>query len=143
MKTIVLLIAGSKVRKKSNQASWDWFCRLLEPWPESHQIEPPGTGFLDFWSQGQKVIKSSLPGLLFSTSGIKARISSNPASWGLVSLGHLLVSLLSTHRASGGSTKNMCLHKNVSIRLCPPLSHHTLYCYLQSRYSTKRNVLML
>ena len=32
-------------------------------WLESHQIEPPGTGFVDFWSQGQKVMKSRLLGL--------------------------------------------------------------------------------
>ena len=66
MKAIVLLIPGSKTRKSSNQASWDWFCRLLEPWPESHQIEPPGTAFVDFWSHGQKVIQSSLLGFVLS-----------------------------------------------------------------------------
>ena len=60
MKAIVLLIPGSKARKSLNQASWDWFCRLLEPWPESHQIDSPGIRFLDLWSQGQKAIKSSL-----------------------------------------------------------------------------------
>ena len=65
----------------SYRASWDWFCRLLEPRPESHQIEPPETGFIDFWSQGQKVIKSSLLGLLLSTSEAKARKSLNRASW--------------------------------------------------------------
>ena len=42
--------------------------RLLEPWPESHQIELPGTGFVDFWSQGQKVRKQSLLGPPLSTS---------------------------------------------------------------------------
>ena len=68
MKAIVLLIPGSKARKSSNQASWDWFCRLLEPRPESHQIEFPGTGFLYVWWQGQKVIKSSILGLVLSTS---------------------------------------------------------------------------
>ena len=60
---------------------WDWFCRLLEPWPESHQIELPGTGFVDFWSHGRKVIKSSLLGLVLSTSGAMAGKSSNRASW--------------------------------------------------------------
>jgi hypothetical protein len=78
---LVLSTSGAKARKSSNRASWDWFCRLPEPRPESHQIEPPGTSFVDFWSQGQKVIKSSLLGLVLSTSGAKARKSSNRASW--------------------------------------------------------------
>ena len=47
-------------------------CRLLEPGLESHEIEPPGTGFVDFWSQGWKVMRSSLLGLVLSTSGAKA-----------------------------------------------------------------------
>ena len=51
------------------------FCVFL--W---HPIELPGTGFVDFWSQGQKVIKSTLLGLVLSTSGAKARKSSNRAS---------------------------------------------------------------
>ena len=66
MKAIVLLIPGSRARKSLNQASWDWFCRLLEPWPESHQIEPLGIGFGDFLSQCWKVIKSSLLGVVLS-----------------------------------------------------------------------------
>ena len=65
----------------SYRASWNWFYRLLEPRPGSHQIEPPGTSFVDFWSQGQKVIKSSLLGLVLSTSGANARKSSNRTSW--------------------------------------------------------------
>ena len=40
-----------------------------------------GTSFVDFWSQGQKVIKSSLLVLVFSTSGANARKSLNRASW--------------------------------------------------------------
>ena len=64
MKVIVFLIPGSKARKSLNQASWDWFCRLLEPWPENHQIEPLGIGFVDFLSR--KVIKSSLLGFVLS-----------------------------------------------------------------------------
>ena len=40
----VLSTSGAKARKLSNRASWDWFCRLPEPRPESHQIEPPETG---------------------------------------------------------------------------------------------------
>ena len=51
---LVFLTSGANARKSSNQASWDSFCRLLEPRPESHQIESPGTGFLDYWSQRQK-----------------------------------------------------------------------------------------
>ena len=41
----------------------------------------PGISFVDFWSQGQKVIKSNLLGLVFSTSGANARKSLNRASW--------------------------------------------------------------
>ena len=40
----VLSTSGAKARKLSNRASWYWFCRLPEPRPESHQIEPPETG---------------------------------------------------------------------------------------------------
>ena len=35
MKTIVLSTSGSKARKPSNQASWEWFWWLLEPRLES------------------------------------------------------------------------------------------------------------
>ena len=107
--------------------------------------------FVDFWIQGQKTIKSSLMGLVLMTSGAKTRKSwHNITSKNILlsdhcSLGHLFVDPPpTTHRASGRPTKNMCLRKSVSIIICPPpLSHHTLYCYLQSRYSTKCNVLML
>ena len=51
---LVFLTSGANARKSSNQASWDSFCRLLAPRPESHQIESPGTGFFDYWSQRQK-----------------------------------------------------------------------------------------
>ncbi len=78
---LILSTSEAKAGKSSNRAFWNSFCRLLEPRPESHQIEPPGTGFVDFWSQGQKVIKSSFLGLVLSTSGAKARKSSNRASW--------------------------------------------------------------
>ena len=106
---------------------------------------------VDFWIQGQKTIKSSLMGLVLMTSGAKTRKSwHNITSRNILvsdhcSLGHLFVGPPpTTHRASGGPTKNMCLRKSVSIIICPPpLAHHTLYCYLQSRYSTKCNVLML
>ena len=63
---LVLSTSGANAKKSSNRASWDWFCRLLEPKLESHSIKHPGTGFLDFWSQGQKVIKSSFLGLVSS-----------------------------------------------------------------------------
>ena len=66
MKAIVLLIPGSKGRKSLNQACWDWFCRLLEPWPESHQIETLGIGFVDFLNQCWKFIKSNLLGFVLS-----------------------------------------------------------------------------
>ena len=78
---LVFSISGANARKCLNRASWDSFCRLLEPRPESHQIKLPGTGFLDFWSQRQKVFKSSFLGFVLSTSGAKARKSSNRVSW--------------------------------------------------------------
>ena len=78
---LVFSISGANARKCSNRASWDSFYRLLEPRPESHQIKLPGTGFLDFWSQRQKVFKSSFLGFVLSTSGAKARKSSNRVSW--------------------------------------------------------------
>ena len=106
--------------------------------------------FVDFWIQGQKTIKSSLMGLVLMTSGAKTRKSwHNITSKNILlsdhcSLGHLFVGPPpTTHRASGGPTKKMCLRKSVFIIICPPpLAHHTLYCYLQSRHSTKCNVLM-
>ena len=51
---LILWTSGANAGKSSNRAFWNSFCRLLEPRPESHQIEPPGTGFVDFWGQGQK-----------------------------------------------------------------------------------------
>ena len=68
---LVLLTSGAKAKESSNRSSWDWFCRLLEPRPESYQIELLGTGFLIFWSQGQKVIKSSVSGFDFWSQGQK------------------------------------------------------------------------
>ena len=62
-----LLASGAKARKSLNQASLDWFPRRLEPRPQSHKIELPGIGFVDFLSQGQKVIKSTLLGLVLLT----------------------------------------------------------------------------
>ena len=60
-----------------------WSCKpqlwQLEPRPESHQIEIPGTGFVVFWNQCQKVIKSNLLGLVLSTSGTKpGKLSNRP-----------------------------------------------------------------
>ena len=40
----VLSTSGAKAKKLSNRAPRDWFCRLLEPRSESHQIKPPETG---------------------------------------------------------------------------------------------------
>jgi hypothetical protein len=45
--------------KASKQDFWDWFCRLLEPRPQSHQIETYGIDFvnartssnLNFWER--------------------------------------------------------------------------------------------
>ena len=74
---LALLTSAAKAGMSPNRDSWDWFCRLLEPGLASHEIEPLGTVFVDFWSQGQKLIKSSFLGLVFFTSGDKARTSSN------------------------------------------------------------------
>ena len=52
------------------------------PRPETHEIEPLGGGFLDFWSQCQKITNSSFLVLVLSTSGAKARKTSNWVSWG-------------------------------------------------------------
>ena len=88
--------SGAKARKSSNRVSWDWFSRLLEPTPEipSESIGGragwagpggagtlPGIGFVDFWNQGQNLIKSSPLGLVFSISGANARKCLNRASW--------------------------------------------------------------
>ena len=70
---MILSTSGTKARKSLNQYFWNRFCRLLEPWPESHQIETSGNAFVDFWSQGQKVIKSGLLNIISSVSGINAR----------------------------------------------------------------------
>ena len=90
--------------------------------------------FVDFWIQGELLE----PRLESHGTIIKNNLVSDHCS-----LGHLFVGPSpTTHRASGVPTKNMCLRKSVSIIICPPpLSHHALYCYLQSRYSTKCNVL--
>ena len=67
-----------------------WFCRLLEPGPESHQIDTPGYDFVDFRSQGQKVLKSLLQAMILLTSGARARKSSNRCSrmWFYISENH-------------------------------------------------------
>ena len=59
---LALLTSAAKAGMSPNRDSWDWFCRLLEPGLESHEIEPLGTGFVDFWSHGRKIMKSSLGG---------------------------------------------------------------------------------
>ena len=78
---LVLSASGAQARKSSNRASLDWFSRCLEPRLECHQIEPPGDGFVDFLSQGWKVIKSNFLGLILSTSGANASKSLNRATW--------------------------------------------------------------
>ena len=72
--TIVLLTSGAKARKSSTQVSCDWFS-------------------VGFWSQDQKVLKSSLLGQVFSTSGAKDRESSNRASYQSVTQLNLSVSI--------------------------------------------------
>ena len=61
---LALLTSAAKAGMSPNRDSWDWFCRLLEPGLESHEIEPLGTDFVNFWSQSQKIMKSSLGGEL-------------------------------------------------------------------------------
>jgi hypothetical protein len=78
---IILSTSGAKARKSSNRCSWLSFCRLLEPRPESLQIDAPGYHFVDFWCRGQKFFKSMLLAIILSTSGAKARKSSNRWSW--------------------------------------------------------------
>ena len=78
---IILSTSGPNARKCSNRASWASFCRILKPKLESAQIERPGRYFVDFWSQCQKVLKSSLLGVILSTSEAKARKCSNRCSW--------------------------------------------------------------
>ena len=69
---LILSTSGAKAGKCSNQAFWMSFCRLLEPRPENAQIDPSGAHFVDFWSQGLKMLKSNLLELILSTSGAKA-----------------------------------------------------------------------
>ena len=78
---LVLSISGANARKSSNRAFLDWFSRCLEPKPKRYQIEFPGVAFVGFLIRGWKVVKSSLLGLVLSTSGAKARKSSNQPSW--------------------------------------------------------------
>ena len=65
--------SGANARKLPNRCSWLSICRLLEPRPESHQIDTPGYHFVDFWSQGGKVFKSMLLAMISLTSGANAR----------------------------------------------------------------------
>ena len=77
---LVFSTSGAKAGKSSNLVSWESLCRFLDPRMESHQIKLPGirfVGFIDFLSQGRKVIKSRFLGMVFLTSGAKARKSSN------------------------------------------------------------------
>jgi hypothetical protein len=69
---LILSTSGSKAGKCSNRGFWNSFCVLLEPRLENAQIEPSGAHFVDFWSQGWKMLKSSLLQLIWSTSGAKA-----------------------------------------------------------------------
>ena len=79
---------------------WTSFCGFLGPNTESVQIEHPQPHFVNFWSQGQKVLKSfllyfilasceaklrkcgksNLLDVILSTSGAKTRKCSNQAS---------------------------------------------------------------
>ena len=141
--------------------SWRKYMKTIVSLSKTYIFHSPGL----FWTSPKTYIldhSKCMKTIVLSTSGSKARKPSNQASWGRFwwfgtilhqenillsdhrSLGHLFVGPLGIHRTSGGPTKKMCLRKSVSIIVCPPpLSHHTLYCYLRSRYSTKCNVLML
>ena len=77
----ILSTSGPKARKCRNRTSWDPFCRLLDPRPENAKIRPPGNHFVDFWTQGQKMLKSDFLGPILSTSGPEARKCQNRASW--------------------------------------------------------------
>ena len=68
----ILPISAPKARKCLNWMSWDPFCRLLDPMPENAKIGPPGTYFADFWTQGQKILKSDFLGPILPTSGPRA-----------------------------------------------------------------------
>jgi hypothetical protein len=48
----------TRVAKSSNQESWDWLCRFLEPKPQSHQIDISRIHFVNVWKQGIKISKS-------------------------------------------------------------------------------------
>ena len=58
----ILSTSGPNARKCKNRTSWDPFCRLLDPRPENAKIAVPGTHFVDFWNQGQKMLKSDFLG---------------------------------------------------------------------------------
>ena len=77
---VILSTSGDNARKCSNRSSWASLCRLLEPRPESAQIEFPKRHFVDFWSQGQKLLRSSIPGVILSTSATKDRNCLNRTS---------------------------------------------------------------
>ena len=47
--------------------------RLRDPRPENAEIGIPGTHFVDFWTQRQKMLKSDFLGPILSTSGPKTR----------------------------------------------------------------------
>jgi hypothetical protein len=59
---LILLTSGAIGRYCSNLSFRNSFCRLLEPLAESAKIYHSGAHFVDFWSQGQKVFKSSILG---------------------------------------------------------------------------------
>jgi hypothetical protein len=71
--------SGAKARTSLNRVFWNWFWRSLEAKPQGHQIDSPRNGFVDFWRQAPKVIKSDLLGLVLSTSGANAKKSPNGA----------------------------------------------------------------
>ena len=73
----ILYTSGAIGRKCSNRSFWNSFYRLLEPRAESAQIAHSGAHAIDFWSQGQKVLKSSILELILLTSGAIGRNCSN------------------------------------------------------------------
>ena len=69
---------GGPTSRQGGRAAWS---RKFKQIPRTLRPLPGKYSFVDFWSQGWKVMKSSLSGLVLFTSGARAGKSCNPASW--------------------------------------------------------------
>ena len=97
---LIVSTSGANARHSLNQDSWNCFLSTSVTEPGHHQIwtswtdfvdfwnnarknamKIPGTDFLDFCNEGQKIIKSGLLGLILPTSGANTRKASNQDSW--------------------------------------------------------------